>query len=351
MVDDSPQELTERERAVLQAIVDEHIHTAEPVGSKSLSARVDLGVSPATIRAVMAALAERGLIAQPHTSAGRVPTDRGFRYYVDEIMRVQAPAAAEQTEIRDRIDRAGAVDRAMAEASRALAKLSRQASIVVAPRSNAVRLKLFELVRLRDDAVLAILVTAEGLVQNRLLELHGLRVAPPPNELERMGRFLSEMLAGLTLEEGRQRLRDEVAALLAKKATLEQQAVAIGQHALRDEGAGEPGDVHVEGASNLVGAAQVERVKDVLALLEEKQRVSEIFDAAVEAPGIRVFIGEENRLRELTALSVVTATYGSGDEVLGTLGVIGPTRLDYARVVPLVDYTAGAISRLLQKKT
>jgi heat-inducible transcriptional repressor len=344
-------EMSDRERTVLQAIVDEHIQSAEPVGSKALAERPELGVSPATIRAVMQSLGERGLIAQPHTSAGRVPTDKGFRFYVDEIMRVRAPAAHEQAEIGDRIERAGAVDRAMAEASRALAKIARHASIVVAPRTNSVRVKLMEFVRLRDDAVLVILVTAEGMVQNRLVEWGGFKVAPIAADLERMGRYLSDLLEGKTLDEGRALLEREVRSLESERATLQSQAVAIGQAAL-DEGQArvDRQDVHVEGTAHLLGAAQVDRIKDVLSLLEERQRVGEILDATVGAPGIRVFIGEENRMKELAELSVVTATYGTGDEVLGTLGVIGPVRLDYARVVPLVDYTASTISRLLNKK-
>ena len=348
-----PDELTDRERHVLQALVDAHIATAEPVGSRALASIRDLGVSSATIRSVMGLLGERGLIHQPHTSAGRIPTDRGYRYYVDTLLRLQLPSEEERKEIMSRIDGAGAIDLAIVEASRVLSKLTHQACVVVAPAPNGVRLKQVEFVRLRDDAILVILVSVEGLVQNRLVEWRGAPdKAPPAAELDRMGNYLTTMMAGCTFEEGRDRLAREVESARDDLSLLEASALEVGRVALdiRPRSAASGPSVHVEGKAHLLEAsdpAGLDKMREIFHVLEERTRVKELFDRASSAAGIRIFIGGENQSREFSDLTVVTAPYGQKDGVLGTLGVIGPTRLDYARVVPLVDLTAQLVSRIL----
>ncbi len=224
-----PPDLSERERRILQALVDEHIATAEPVGSKALSEISDLGVSSATVRNVLGALSDHGLIEQPHTSAGRIPTDRGLRYYVDSLLTLQRPTEREQGEIHSRIAEAGAVDEALREASRVLSHLSKQTSLVVTMRPEGSRIRHVELLRLRDDAVLLIVVTAEGKVQNRLLEWRRqstpMDVAPSQAELTALGNRLSELLVGRTFEEGQAAVLAEIAAAQSELSALEMVAV------------------------------------------------------------------------------------------------------------------------------
>lgn len=350
--------LSDREARVLAAIVQSHIDSPEPIGSKTLVEKSGLDVSPATIRNVMAQLHERGLIAKPHTSAGRVPTTAGFRYFVDSLLQLKEPPPQMRDEIAARLQDAGSVERALEEAGRVLSRLSQKACVVRAPRTEVARLKQIDFVRLRDDAVLVILVTAEGIVQNRLIELapEGLVGAETPrlpdaDELARVARYLTERAGGRTLDEVRTLLEAEKKAAEDELDDLKRAAVRLGQAALDgDRGSAPPPGVVVEGERHLLDPSDpksLERMKELLSVLEEKDRLVGLLDAAADAPGIRVFIGEENPLRELAEMSVITASYGDGVRVFGTLGVIGPTRMDYARVVPLVELTARMVSRLL----
>jgi heat-inducible transcriptional repressor len=347
---DELEALSERERLVLQGLIDEHIATAEPVGSKAIASIADIGVSPATIRSVLAALMERGLIEQPHTSAGRVPTDRGLRYYVDSLLKLQAPSDEERGEIAARIGEAGAVDVALKEASRVLRRLSRHTTLVVAARAEVGRLKHLELLRLRDDAVLLILVTVDGKVQNRLLEWRGER-APEAAALERAGRRITDLVEGRTFDEARAALAQAIQQAHSELADLERKLLELSARSLASASAAPAmtgGEVHVEGTAHLLEKApSLERTKELLALLEEDERVQALLEQAARAPGIRVFIGEENPARALAERGVVTAPLGPGGS-LGVLGVIGPRHLDYNRVVPLVDLTAEIVRRTLQ---
>ncbi len=346
--------LSEREQRVLEAVVNEHIESSEPVGSLALAERMSL--SSATIRNVMSLLGERGFIDKPHASAGRVPTPLGLRYYVDTLLQVNEPPDNAQREIAARVHDAPTLDKAMEEAGRVLARLSRKACLVRAPKPRGVRLRQIDLVRLREDALLVILVTTDGSVQNRVLDNAGDRgrafgaALPAQDALSRMGRFLTELVAGRTLAEVRPILERQIEAARQEANRLEEQALRLGRAAL-DEDGGAASAVMVEGSRHLLegdGGKDVRRLADVLLILEERTRLLELLDRADEAPGVRIFIGEENPLKELTDLSVVTSTYGTGADVVGTLGVIGPVHMDYRRVVPLVEFTARMISELLR---
>jgi heat-inducible transcriptional repressor len=340
--------LSERERQVLQALIDAHIQTSEPVGSKALAqitatSLPEGGVSPATIRNVLAALHDKGFIEQPHTSAGRVPTDRGLRYYVDFLLRYETPAAELRGEISHRIEGAGAVDEALREATKVLTRMSRHTAIVVLPRAEDARLRAVELVRLRDDAALLILVTNEGKVHNRLLEWRGedLRErAPDAATLERLARQITDVAQGKTIEEAREALKE-------RRVRQEDELSAL-QRVVDGLTRQDAPEVHVEGASHLLDTARsLERARELLALLEEGARVKALLDQAARAPGIRIFIGEENATSALFERGLVTAPIGPKG-ALGLLGVIGPRHLDYGRVVPLVDLTARVVSRTVQ---
>ncbi len=344
-------DLSERERQVLQALVDAHIASGEPIASRALADLPALQVSPQTIRNVLAALGDRGLIAQPHTSAGRVPTDLGLRYYVDSLVRFTPPAPQVQGEIETRLEDAGGVDHALREASRVLARLARQASVVVAPPIAADRVQHVEFVRLRDDAILFIVVSAEGRVQNRLMDWRD-GAAPSSAALHAAARRMTELLAGRTLEAGRELLAIAVQDTRAALGRIESLLIELSRAhvgALLPEPT-----VHVDGTSHLIsvgvdGGDVRQQQKELLELLDEQTRVRALLDAAASAPGVRIFIGQENPEAVLAGAGVVTATVGTGRAV-GVLGVIGPRHLDYRRVVPLVDVTASVVSRLLGER-
>lgn len=346
--DERLERLSERERAVLQALVDAHIATTEPVGSKAIAEIAELGVSPQTVRNVLAALHERGLIDQPHTSAGRVPTDRGLRYYVDSLLRLQSPSDQQQAEIEARILAAG-VDGALREASRVLTRIARHTTIVVQARPATERVRHVELLRLRDDAALLIVVSDEGRVQNRLLQWRaeaGER-APDERSLESTARRLTALLAGRSFAEGRVALLAEVHSRQAELDALEKKLLTLSADGL---GAAREPRVLVEGTGHLLeDAADLERTRELLHLLEEDERTSELLERADAAPGIRIFIGDENPAA-LAQRGVVVASLGAGG-ALGTLGVIGPRHLDYGRVVPLVDLTAQVVAKVLGRSS
>jgi heat-inducible transcriptional repressor len=342
-------DLSERESRVLQALVDAHIGSGEPIGSKALTDQSGLAVSPQTVRNVLAALSERGLISQPHTSAGRIPTDLGLRYYVDALMRFTPPAAQVQGEIETRLEEAGGVDQALREATRVLSRLSKQACVVLAPPPSLDRVAHVELLRLRDDAVLFIAVSIEGRVQNRLLEWPT-PPAPPPSTLEATSARLTEMLAGRTVAEAQAVLERSVQETREALDAVAHQILLLSQTGL--QGLTPEAAVHIDGTSNLLGDVDDgdarRRQRELLALLDEQHQVRAFLDIAAQAPGVRVFIGAENSSRALAGTSVVTSTVGAqGGGAVGVLGVIGPRHLDYSRVVPLVDVTAAVLSRLL----
>jgi len=343
--------LSARERQVLQAIVQQHIAAGEPIGSKTLAS--DLEVSSATVRNVMAALHERGLISKAHASAGRVPTDAGFRFYVDTLLRLRTPSDRARAEIAQRVGEAGSVEQAVVEAGKVLARLSQKACLVRAPGPQAVHIRQVELVRLRDDACLAVLVTADGGVLNRLIELKrddglfGVDKLPDSDTLASMARYLTSLIDGRTLSEARPALRREITNAREELSSAQRSALQLGEAVVAEASA--DGRLVVEGERHLLKGhdVDVDRIEKLMRVLDEKTRVLELLERAEEAPGIRIFIGQESDLRELADMTVVTASYGTEQEMFGTLGVIGPMRMDYDRVVPLVELTARMISEVL----
>ena len=341
--------LDERARRVLSAVVQDHIEVGGPVGSKAVTAREPgLDVSSATVRAVMADLEDLGLLEKPHTSAGRIPTALGYRYYVDALLKVQAVTPEQQQLIERRTQAAaGGLDTVLAETTRLLHGLTRQASVVAAPRPQSDRLQRIEFIPLREGRVLAVLVTRSGSVQNRLL------VSPPgepalgPLQLEEAQAWLNGMLGDLTLDEARLRLAAELEQgklqLAHARRDTQVQALRLGVQAVAQA---EAPELHIEGHSALLAdpamAQDVARLRALLVALEEKGRVIAVLDRALDARELTIFIGAESGLGG-PELTVIAAPYRFGDGLLGTLGVIGPTRMDYARVIPLVELTARSL--------
>lgn len=337
-------ELTDRMRAIFGLVVESYLERGQPVGSKVLAGSVNL--SPASIRNVMSELEERGLLTHPHTSAGRVPTEIGLRLFVDGIMQASAPHARERAVIEAQIAREQPIEDKLTAASLALSGLSSCAGVVMAPKQD-MRLKQLNFMMLDPRRALAVLVGADGSVENRIVELDGMTSA---SALTEVSNFINARLAGLTIAEAEARLRAEI---MEQKQAVDRTAaelVASGLASWSMDHARRPVLI-VSGQANLIdetAAEDLERVRLLLDELEKRQEIARVLEGARDAPGCRIFIGSENRLFALSGSSVIAAPYrGSNGEVVGVVGVIGPTRLNYARVVPMVDFTANALTRLM----
>ena len=340
--------LSERAREIFRHIVDAYVETGEPVGSRTISRKLGLGLSPATIRNVMADLEDAGLLYAPHTSAGRLPTDLGLRLFVDGLLQLGDLSTAERQTIEAQCKLAGRnLPEVLEQASEMLSGLSNCAGIVVAPKSER-PLKHLEFVPLGPGRALVVLVTEDGQVENRLIDLP---MGLPASSLIEAGNFLSARLAGRTIGEARSEILREIE---QQRAELDQLAARVVEAGLAvwTGGAGEGGALIVRGQSHLLddvqGIADIERVRALFAALETREAFARLLGAAENAGGIRIFIGAQSELFGVTGCSVVIAPYKGGrDRVVGAIGVIGPTRIDYARIIPMVDYTAKVIGRLV----
>ena len=337
-------ELTDRMRDIFGLVVDAYLERGLPVGSKALAGSISL--SPASIRGVMQELEERGLLTHPHTSAGRIPTESGLRLFVDGIMQASAPDPRERAEIERRIVRDQPIEDALVAASAALSGLSQAAGVVLAPK-HELRLKQLSFVQLSETRALAVLVGSDGSVENRIVSLEGGTAAAALTEVSN---FINARLSGLTLSEAGERLRAEIHERKEAIDSAAAELIAAGLAAWSQDHARRPVLI-VRGQANLIdpsAAEDLERVRRLLDELEDRQEIARILDGARDAPGCRIFIGSENRMFALSGSSVIAAPYrGSQGEVVGVVGVIGPTRLNYARVVPMVDFTAKALTRLM----
>lgn len=338
-------ELTDRMREIFGLVVENYLERGLPVGSKILADSVNL--SSASIRGVMQELEERGLLTHPHTSAGRVPTESGLRLFVDGIMQAASPDPDETREIERRIGRDQPIEDALEAASAALSGLSRAAGVVLAPKRELV-LKQLNFVSLTPGRALAVLVGADGSVENRIVTI------PPGASASGLGEvsnFINARLSGLTLADAEARLRAEIRERKEAIDVAAAELVATGLADWSHDQERRPVLI-VRGQANLIddhAAADLERVRQLLGELEDRQEIARLLEGARDAPGCRIFIGSENRMFALSGSSVIAAPYrGSQGQVVGVVGVIGPTRLNYARVVPMVDFTAKALTRLMR---
>jgi heat-inducible transcriptional repressor len=334
-----------RAKKILHAVVSEYLSTGEAVGSQTITRRYTLDVSPATVRNVMSDLEEMGLLRHLHTSAGRIPTDRGLRYYVDTLLRVRSLSLSEKDDIREKIGPvASDPQEVMQRVSRMLRELSRLAVVVQAPRPESDVISHIEFVRLRDNQLIAVIASASGQIQNKLVPVD---FPVPPGDLERINNYLNDLVAGLTLDQVRARIVHEIESERARDQVLAR-GLELAVAAVPADTSG--GDILVDGQSNLLATApDLDGAKRVLRTLEEKDVIVRLLDRTLSAPGICVFIGSEANLADLTDISVVAASYGDEDRPLGTIGVIGPSRMNYSKVIPLVDFTAEVITQFLPK--
>lgn len=339
-------ELTDRARDVFRIVVDSYLGSGLPVGSRTISKIGSMNLSPASIRNVMQDLEELGLLAAPHTSAGRMPTETGLRLFVDGMMQAAEPTDDERKAIESRVSGAGPIEEALAAATTALSGLSACAGIVLVPKREP-RLKQFSFVPLSETQVLVVLVAEDNSVENRVIPMpRGMT----PTTLSEASNYMTARLAGRTLAEAAVVMAREIN---QERATLDKTARELIDQGLAvwtKDNADRPVLI-VRGAANLIdetAAADLDRVRQLLDEIEGKEEISRLLDSAREGAATKIFIGAENKMFALSGSSVIAAPYhGRDGRVVGVVGVIGPTRLNYARVVPMVDFTAQTLSRLM----
>lgn len=337
--------LTERSKHILEAIIEDYILTAEPIGSRTVTRRHGLSLSPATVRNVMADLEEMGFLTSPHTSAGRVPTDKAYRFYVDSLLGLRRVVPEEREEIRKHCSLSGKdIGAVLKETSRMLSSISHYMGIVVAPRFTANVFRHIEFVKLGGRRLLAILVSQNGTVQNKLFETsEELHAA----ELTRMSNYLNDLLTGLTIGQVKQKILEEMQKDKVRYDALLARALELSRQTVEETGS----EMFIEGRANILEQpefADVARMKEIFRAFEEKGQLLSLLERCMAADGVQIFIGAESHLNEMAGMSLVTSTYVTGANTLGVLGVIGPTRMGYAKVIPIVDYTAKLVSRLLE---
>ncbi|WP_242900121.1 heat-inducible transcriptional repressor HrcA [Stenotrophomonas maltophilia] len=335
----SPDQLAPRARHLLRTLIARYIQEGEPVGSQTLARVAGLEVSPATIRNILGDLEDLGLLASPHTSAGRVPTAHGYRVFVDSLLQMQPPGEGELARLRQELAGGGSTQALLGSASELLSAMSHFVGVVSAPRREQFAFRQIDFVALDGRRVLAILVFADNEVQNRVIET---RQEFAPGQLEQVANYLNAHFAGLPMAEIRTRLllelrdaRSELEQLLAHSIELAEQALQPAAD-----------DMLVAGQTRLMGVqdlSDLERLRELFELFSSKREILQLLERTIQAPGVRIFIGEETGMMPLQGVSLVTAPYTANGQVLGVLGVIGPKRMAYGRVIPLVQATADVL--------
>jgi len=345
--------LGERARTLLRILVESYIRDGQPVGSRVLSRESGLQLSSATIRNVMADLEELGFVASPHTSAGRIPTDKGYRFFVDTLLRTQPQLTDEvAAEIRRQVDSSRETSKELvASVSQLLSTVTRLAGVVTLPLTQKASITQIEFVGLSENRVLVVLVFDDREVQNRIIQLERHYSS---DELKRAANYLNEQFRGRTLSQVRQDILTQLREAHAHLNKVMLDAISVAQHVFEAEGSGgERLEYVIKGETNLMGVAEltsVEKLRRLFEAFNEKRDFLHLLDQSLRAEGVQIFIGHESGYQILDECSVVTAPYAAGDSVMGVLGVIGPTRMAYERVIPIVDLTAKLLSAALNSR-
>ncbi|MFZ2446127.1 MAG: heat-inducible transcriptional repressor HrcA [Syntrophobacteraceae bacterium] len=340
--------LTQRDQTVLEAVITDYIETGEPVGSRTISKRSAMSVSPATIRNVMADLEEMGLLHQPHTSAGRIPTVKGLRLYLDSIMQSRQLERQERELIREALqDKPQDVKDLLQRASRILSQYCRQAGVVLWPKLTVTRFKHLEFIRIGRRQVMVILISKAGLIHQTHIEWTD---EITQSELDKYSGYVNELLEDLPISMVKERIREEMRSEKALFDQLFSRALEMArkamQHTLEDS------EIYIEGQANLFNNpefADVARMRRILQTFEDKSRIIRLLDMTLKAAsGIQIILGTENELQDMQEMSVISSPYGRGQRPLGVLGVIGPLRMDYSRIIPVVEFTAKFLTQILE---
>jgi heat-inducible transcriptional repressor len=342
--------LSKRDQEILQILISDYISTASPVGSRVISQKHGGRLSPATIRSVMADLEKMGFLKQPHTSAGRIPTSQGLRYYVDCLLKCHDLSSEERDQVKGFFNTDDlSVDDIMNRTSKLLSTISNYVGLIRTPGWDRIVFKQIEFIGLSRGRLLGIFVSQEGFVQNRIIEVSEEYSYP---DLEKINRYCNAAFLGLTLEEAREKITRELEVAEGDYDKLLLRALLFSQEVF----SGVPNaDVIVEGESRLLGEPEFSnaaRLKELLEILEEKKYLLNLLDRCREVDGVKIFVGAEAELQDeenqaIESVSLVTAPYRKDGNILGTIGVIGPTRMDYSRVVSIVDFTAKVLEDIL----
>ena len=336
---------------VLKAVISTFIETGEPVGSRTLSKGGAISFSPATIRNIMSDLADEGFLTKPHASAGRMPTDLGYRVFVDNLSSVPEVTKEEQASIRrSYTQRAAKIERVLTQASRILSGLTQQAGIILLPGGEQLQLQYIEFIRLAERKVLAVIVTKSGVVQNRIAVTED---DISQEELHRISRMLNDEFSALSLREIRATILEKMKADTEGIDQLRRRALSLSEQAFigEDDSAADTSTVYVEGASRVISqpdfADDMEKVRTLFRAFEEKEKLVHLLDGCMKSQGLTVLIGSESEMDTMQDCSLVVQNYFMGDRPLGAIGIIGPKRMHYDRAVSLVEWTANAVSAYL----
>jgi heat-inducible transcriptional repressor len=348
--EDSDAALTERAQLLLKALIESYIRDGQPVGSRTLSRDSGLSLSSATIRNVMADLEALGFVASPHTSAGRVPTDKGYRFFVDTLLKLKPLDNEEVDEIERRLVGDAANGRSLVQTvSQMLSSVTQMAGLVTLPNPNYVALSQLEFISLSENRALAIMVMNNREVQNRVVQLDRFYA---PEELRRAANYLNEAFAGRSLPDVRALLVEQLKDAQQHMNQIMLDAVQVAQKVF-DQEPNERVEYVIAGETNLMGFAElsnIDRLRRLFEAFNEKHDMLRLLDSCLHAEGIQIFIGQESGYRILDDISVVTAPYMQDNNVIGVLGIIGPTRMAYERVIPIVDVTAKLLGSALNAR-
>jgi len=339
-------QLSERDKSILGAIIQEYVATGEPVGSRVVSRKYMPALSPATVRNVMADLEEIGLLYQPHISAGRIPTPEGFRYYLSDIMQLKELPKGEKNLIsRHMAKTMGDMKETLNETSLLLSQISRNASIVIMPKLTTFLFKRVDFVKLDENRILVILVSKSGMVYNHIV--HGENITQ--DLLVKYANYINESYGDLTIQEMRDRLVKEMSKEKARFDSLVKNAVNLGMLAL--DGASDTPDIYIQGKESVFNSpdlADFHSLRDIVNAFEDKGKIVRILNRVLDVPGVKVLLGEDMESFGTDYFSLVASGYYRNAVPVGSLGVIGPIRMDYSRVIPLVGYMARILSDLLE---
>ncbi|MCK4503248.1 MAG: heat-inducible transcription repressor HrcA [Desulfuromonadales bacterium] len=340
--------LNERSQNILEAIVEDYISSAEPVGSRAISRKHNFNLSPASVRNVMADLEDMGLLCSPHTSAGRIPTGKGFQYYIDTLLEVRDLNQIEKKNLHNsyRFQNMKMED-IMQEVGRVLSGLSQYTGLVMAPKFISTVFRQIEFLRLSQGRLLMIYVSETGLVQNKVIEADPTLTT---SDLEQIGNYLNSELNGLSIHEVRSKLKRELQEDQSHFDKLKKRALSLSCAALQDD---VEDQLYVSGASLMLGQPEFstpEQMQRMIQTLESKKNLIELLDRGQSAEGVQIFIGSESSHVDLSDCSLITSNFSNQKGAIGTLGVIGPVRMNYSQVVPIVDFTAQLVSRVLDRE-
>jgi len=337
--------LDDRSRQVLFAVIQCHINSPGPVGSRVVTKKYSFGLSPATIRNIMSDLEEMGYLLQPHTSAGRVPTETGYRYYVDSLRASEQQIGAELiSEMNQKLDRLRKdINTVLDEASRMLSSLSHYIGITISPGTGGAVLNRIELIKFRSDQLAVILFTEEGMLRNKVISIDS---DISQSDLNRMADYLNSRFSGLAVDEIKKRVSHEIRQERIMCDRLIAEAMNICNYIF----SASQGNIYISGISEMLALpdfCDVDRIKELLKAIEDKHIIVKLLDNIADSEGTQIFIGSENPLDEMKKFSLVASTYREGGRPIGAVGIIGPTRMNYAQAISIVDLTANFITEVL----